>query len=233
MGTSPELAGVRDRARRESSARARPRRRIGANITGGGADGNEQLTSITGTILLILLAVIGVTIIRIGQLLWLHLFVGLLLIGPVVLKLASTGYRFTRYYTDDQAYRRKGPPETWLRLIAPIIVLSTMIVFVTGVILLFVGPADRGQLVLIHKVSFIVWGVFTALHVLGHLPHLPGSVRAVRRARPDLPGMQTGAGGRWISIAGALIGGLVLAVVLIPDFSIWTAHTALLHHHHH
>ena len=49
---------------------------------------------------------------RIGQLLWLHLFVGLLLIGPVVLKLASTGYRFARYYTNDAVYRRKGPPET-------------------------------------------------------------------------------------------------------------------------
>ena len=107
-----------------------------------------------------------------------------------------------------------------------------MIVFVSGVILLFVGPANRGELVLIHKVSFIVWVFFTSLHVLGHLPHCPPLLRAVRRTNPDLPGRQPGAAGRWMAIASALVGGLVLAIVLIPDFSIWTAHTALFHHHH-
>ena len=229
MDRSPELA----ESRPASLVRARNRGRIGANVTGGGTEGNEELTTITGTILLVLLAALGVTIVRIGQFLWLHLFIGLLLIGPVALKLASTGYRFARYYTGDRAYRRKGPPELALRLIAPIVVLSTLVVFVSGVVLLFVGPADRGQLVLIHKASFFVWLAFTSLHVLGHLPHLSGSLRAVHRARPNLPGAETGAAGRWISVASALVGGLVLAAVLIPDFSLWTAHTALLHHHHH
>jgi hypothetical protein len=232
MDTSPELAGVGGPSPRAPAA-PRPRGgRSRTKITGGGTAGNQQLTSITGTILFVLLAVIGVTIVRIGQLLWLHLFLGLLLIGPVALKLASTGYRFARYYTHDPVYRRKGPPEILLRLIAPIIVLTTVIVFVSGVVLLFLGPADRGQLVLIHKVSFIVWVVFTSLHVLGHLPHLPASLRAVRRANPGVPGQQLGAAGRWISIAGAVVGGLVLAIVLIPDFGAWTAHTGLLHHHH-
>jgi hypothetical protein len=61
---------------------------------------------------------------------------------------------------------------------------------------------------------------------------MPDSLRAVRRANPGLPGYQTGAAGRWVSIASAIVGGLVLAIVLIPDFATWTAHTALLHHHH-
>ena len=117
-------------------------------------------------------------------------------------------------------------------MIAPIIVLTTVVVFASGVVLLFVGPADRGQLVLIHKVSFIVWGVFMAVHVLGHLPHMPASMRAARRASPGLPGQQPGAAGRWIAIASALVGGLVLAVVLIPDFAAWTGHTVVLHHRH-
>jgi len=232
MKPRPELAGAGEASPRAAATRRARRGRIGTKITGGGTAGNEQLTSITGTILLVLLAVVGVTIVRIGQLLWLHLFVGLVLIGPVTLKLASTGYRFARYYTRDPAYRRKGPPQILLRLIAPIIVLTTVIVFASGIVLLFVGPADRGQLLLIHKVSFIVWVIFTSLHVLMHLPHTPASLRAVRRANPALPGQQTGAAGRWISIAGAIAGGLVLAIVLIPDFATWTAHTALLHHHH-
>jgi hypothetical protein len=231
MDTTRDLAAV-DAGRRGPAARGPSRARVRAKLTGGGTDGNQQLTTITGTILLVLLALVGVTIVRIGQLLWLHLFVGLLLIGPVTLKLASTGYRFTRYYTGDGAYRRKGPPVTPLRLIAPIIVLTTIVVFVTGVVLLFAGPADRAQLVLIHKVSFIVWLAFAALHVLGHLPQMSGPLRAVRRPIPELPGLQTGAAGRWIAIAGALIGGLVLAFLLIPDFTLWTGHAALFHHHH-
>lgn len=51
------------------------------------------------------------------------------------------GYRFARYYTHGEAYRRKGPPELWLRLIAPVVVMSTVIVFASGVVLLFDGPA--------------------------------------------------------------------------------------------
>ena len=30
-----------------------------------------------------------------------------------------------------------------------------------------------------------------------------------------------------------MVGGLVLAIVLIPDFSAWTAHGVFVHHHHH
>ena len=56
-----------------SSRRGRP-------FLGGGIDGNERLTAVAGVLLLVLFAVIGVTIIRIGQLLWLHLFLGLLAI---------------------------------------------------------------------------------------------------------------------------------------------------------
>jgi hypothetical protein len=232
MDQIPKLAGARDSSPGAPAAPHARSRRSWTPLTGGGTAGNEELTSITGTILLVLLAVIGVTIVRIGQLLWLHLFLGLLLIGPVTLKIASTGYRFARYYTRDPAYRRKGPPEIALRLTAPIIVLTTAIVFVTGVILLFVGPADRGQLVLIHKVSFIVWAVSTVLHVVVHLPHMPASLRAVRRENPRLPGVRPGSAGRWLSIIGAVVGGLVLAIVLIPDFAAWTGHTALVHHHH-
>src|SRR5205814_2774471 len=100
---------------------ARPRalaaRRM-PGLTGGGTDGNEQLTSMVAVVLLVLLAVIGVTIVRIVQLISVHLFVGLLLLGPVAVRLASTGYRFVRYYTWRPEYRTKGPPALIMRLIA-------------------------------------------------------------------------------------------------------------------
>ncbi|MGI9185207.1 MAG: hypothetical protein ACR2GZ_09645 [Solirubrobacteraceae bacterium] len=198
----------------------------------GGPAGNEQLTTATGVILLVLLAALGVTIVRIGQLTWLDFFLGLLVIGPVTLKLASTGYRFVRYYAGSAPYVRQGPPELWLRLLAPGVVLSTVVVFASGVVLLFLGPAHRDPWFLIHKASFFVWLGATGLHVLGHLPGMRAGLRATRRPGTSARGGQAGGAGRVIAITGAVVGGLVLAIVLIPDFAGWTAHPALWQHHH-
>ena len=71
-----------------------------------------------------------------------------------MLKLASTGYRFTRYYVATAAYRLKGPPHVLLRGLAPVLVATTLAVFATGVLLLVDGPGSRDQLLLWHKVSF-------------------------------------------------------------------------------
>ncbi|MBV9606751.1 MAG: hypothetical protein JO027_16675 [Solirubrobacterales bacterium] len=208
----------------------RPR---GTSLTGGGTDGNEQLTTITGAILIVLLAVIGFTIPQLRQFIWVHLFVGMLLFGPVLLKMASTGYRFMRYYAGNIAYRQKGPPELVLRLIGPIVMLSTVGVFATGVALLIVGPTHRDPWLLLHKVTFIVWVVFMSLHVLLHLPAVGRALGIGRKGQEQLAGASPGTLGRWIAISGALVAGLILALVLIPDFSAWTQHGVFLHHHHH
>ena len=212
----------------------------------GGTDGNEVLTGITGGLLFVLLAVLGVTIIRIGQLTWLHLFLGLLLIGPVVLKLASTGYRFARYYTHDPAYVAAGPPWLPLRLLAPVVVVSTVAVFATGLVLLAAGATSRDPWMLLHKVSFIVWIAATALHVVGHIPEMSRMLH-IRHELATLPGIRSdltgqgaeealstavasgpGAAARWVVITASMLAGLVLAVALIPDFSAWTGAHALL-----
>jgi hypothetical protein len=186
----------------------------------GGPGGNEQLTAITGVVLVLMLAALGVTILRIGQLLDAHMFIGMLLIGPVALKMASTGYRFVRYYAGSSAYRQKGPPPIELRLLAPIVVASTIAVFATGVVLLFVGPAHRGVLVPLHKLTFIVWLAVTALHVLGHLPGLPAALRADRVERPwDDHG--SGRGARAVLLASAVAGGVLLALLVTSQFGAW------------
>jgi hypothetical protein len=209
------------------------RRERTSGLTAGGTDGNEQLTTINGAILIVLLAALGFTIPQLRQFIWMHLFVGLLLIGPVLLKFASTGYRFLRYYTGDLAYRKKGPPELILRVIAPIVVLFTIGVFATGIGLLIVGPNHRDPMLLLHKVTFIVWLVFTGLHVLGHLPAVARAFGIGRQGQEQRAGAAPGAAGRAIALAGAIVAGLVLAVVLIPDFAAWTSHGVLLHHHEH
>ncbi len=146
--------------------------------------------------------------------------------------MASTGYRFVRYYTGSGPYVRKGPPELWLRLLAPVVVLSTVVVFASGVVLLFLGPAHRDPWFSIHKVSFFVWLGATSLHVLGHLPGMPAGPRATSLHGTSPRGRQAGGAGRMLAVAGAVVGGLVLAVALIPDFATWTAHPVLWQHHH-
>jgi len=193
-----------------------------SRMAGGGTDGNERLTAATGAVLIALLAVIGVTIISLRPLLSVHLFVGILLIGPVALKLGSTGYRFVRYYTRNPTYRRKGaPPQLQRLIIAPVVVVSTVVVLASGVALLFVGPQSRGTLLPIHKVSFFVWVAFTALHVLVHLAALPRALRADYGAPGPWREEIGGRSGRILSLAGALTAGAVLAILLIPQFAPW------------
>ena len=99
----------------------------------GGATGNGRLTALTGVVLLVLLAVEGATIPRINQLLSVHVFVGMLLLGPVALKLGSCGYRIVRYYTGEREYVREGPPAPLMSVfVAPVLVLSTLTLFGTG-----------------------------------------------------------------------------------------------------
>jgi len=214
----------------EAPAASRPSsssvRALGRHLTAGGTTGNERLTAVTGIVLLVLLAALGVTILRIRPLLSEHMFLGILLIGPVALKMASTGYRFVRYYTSNPRYLRKGAPPAILRMIAPIVVASTVVVFASGVALLLLGPSSRGSLLLIHKASFIVWIAATAIHVLGHLSDLPRALKTKREIQPALDGYGTGRAGRVLSLSGALVTGLVLAVLYVPQFGPW------LHAHH-
>ncbi len=201
----------------------------GARLSGGGTAGNERLTAATGAVLLGLLAVIGVTILRLRPLLSVHLFVGMLLIPPVLLKISTTGYRFVRYYTSNAPYRAKGPPPDALRMIAPMVILSTVAVLASGVVLLLEGPSSRATLLPIHKVGFFVWLAFTGLHVLGHLPRLATLLRADYSRSAALTSDVRGRSGRTLALAGALVAGVVLAIVVIPDFAAWIHSASAFH----
>jgi hypothetical protein len=185
----------------------------------GGVAGNARLTGAVAVALLILLAAEGATIPFIGQLLGPHIFIGMLLIPPVVLKLASTGYRFVRYYAGSAPYVRKGPPPMVLRLLAPGVVLTTLLLFGTGVALLFAGPPG-GTLSEVHKISFIVWVALMSLHVLGHLLELPSlAMPDWRRNSPEA--RLAGAGSRAIALASALLAGVLVAVLSLSVGSAW------------
>jgi hypothetical protein len=135
---------------------------------------NERLTATTAGLLLVLLAAEGLTILSIRPLLSAHIVIGLLLVPPVALKLLSTGYRFLRYYTGDPSYVVKGPPHILMRVLAPLLVLTTLTVLGTGIGMLAVGPRHGRDLLLgLHKTSFVLWFFLMSVHVLVYAPRLP------------------------------------------------------------
>src|SRR4029077_17946485 len=100
--------------------------------------------------------------------------------------------------------------------------LPTLSVFATGVALLLAGPASRGTLTPLHKVSFIVWLVFVAPHVLGHLLELPGALRSDRHEGRAWDDHGSGRAARALSLAAVLVGGLVLALLVESQFGLWS-----------
>jgi hypothetical protein len=185
----------------------------------GGAEGNERLTAMTGAVLLILLAVECYTILRIGRLLTLHVFLGMLLLGPVTLKAGSVLYRFARYYTGSEPYRRQGPPAPLLRVIGPVIMLLTACVFGSGVMLAVTGPGygPPGGWLVLHRISFFAWLFFIAIHVAAYMPRLPRLLAAEARAREVLAGRGT----RLALLIASLLAGLVIALLTVHLAGKW------------
>lgn len=76
-----------------------PARMNGENDAGQvGVVGNERLTALAGAMLLVLLLIELVNAVSLHAGMTIHIVVGVLLCGPLLVKLASTGYRFLRYY---------------------------------------------------------------------------------------------------------------------------------------
>ena len=122
----------------------------------GGAEGNEKLTAMTEAMLLVLLAAEGFTLLGLHRMLTLHFFIGMLLVGPVLLKMATTSYRFVRYYTGAPAYVKKGPPAILLRLLGPVVMGTSIGVIGSGVALAFTGPGPSLWM-FAHKAFFAAW----------------------------------------------------------------------------
>jgi hypothetical protein len=96
--------------------------------------GNERLTAAVGLRVLVpVLVEIASVLLGVHTFMSLHVFVGLALIPAVLLKLGSTGWRFLRYYTRNRAYVAGGPPQIAMRLLAPLFIAATLVLFGSGV----------------------------------------------------------------------------------------------------
>jgi hypothetical protein len=197
-----------------------------------GADGNARLTAAVGLVLLVVLFLEGITVLQVRSLITLHIFLGLLLIPPTALKVASTSYRFVRYYSHNPSYVRHGPPPPLLRWTAPLLIVFTVALLASGVALLVVGPQGRGMLLTAHQVSFALWFALMALHVLGHVKHALVLSRwdwwpRADRSRPRGKGQRRGL------VALSLIAGLALGAALLPAATAWANRQNLGRHDRH
>jgi hypothetical protein len=182
----------------------------------GGSGGNERLTAATAAVLLLVLALEGLTLLGVKQYLRPHIFLGLLLIPLVLLKLASTGWRLRSYYRRSAEYVRRGPPAALIRMIvAPVLVVSTITLIATGIA---AGALDRsGLLLTLHKLSFFVWVGAMSIHVLTRGSKLPRLIAADWWQRDALSGRRV----RQLVLAGTLAMGLALAVTTLPLVDHW------------
>lgn len=178
-----------------------------------GVAGNERLTALAGAVLLALIVVELVTIPTIRALLSLHVFVGVMLAGPLAVKTASTGWRFVRYYTNDAAYRRKGPPRPLPRVMAPLLVISTVVVIGSGIALVTVNPDNQGALQHLHLVSFVAWAALLGIHVIAYIRRVPGLIASdwLHYRVQQAPGR-----GRRLAVnLAALVAGAVAAILVL------------------
>lgn len=184
-----------------------------------GIEANERLTGATALVLLVLLAIEGATIIRVHSLLTLHVFVGALLVPPVLVKMSSTAWRFAKYYLGTPEYRHKGPPPIVLRVLGPFTVILTTIVFVTGFLLLLGPTSMRSEFFQLHRASFIAWFAVMVIHVVGHLGDVTRSSTKdwTRRTRQ----LVAGARARRVLLLVSLVIGLAVALAVVPYVGPW------------
>jgi len=193
----------------------------------GGPAGNAVLTAWTGLVLAVLGVAELLTLIDLGTLISWHVAVGALLVPPALVKTVSTGWRIVRYYGGSPAYAEAGPPPLLLRLLGPLVVVSTVALLASGVVLVVLGQDDsRGELVTalglrvdwitVHQATFAVWAIVTGLHLLFRIvAAVRLTVLADRRRR--VPGLL----GRVAVLTVAVVTGVALAVVLVRADGSW------------
>ena len=171
-------------------------------------DQNERVTALAGASLYVLLVAVALTILQLPEELPVHYLVGFLLIPPVALKLASTGYRFIRYYVGRTADGRADtPPGLFRFVVAPLLVGSAVVVFASGLELWAFGLAYGHAWMTAHAVSAVVMVLSSSAHVVGHLRC--SAVATVEEVRASAP---RGASIRRSIVIGSLLFGLALAL---------------------
>lgn len=206
----------------------------------GGPAGNARLTAWLGVLLLVAFLVECVTLISLQGLLSVHVFVGALLVPLALAKTATTAWRMVRYYLGNDDYRQAGPPPLLLRLLGPLVVLTSLAVLGTGLALIAVGSREGGSFgslagfrldaLTLHKAAFVLWLVVTSLHTLARL--VPAVLIAGKRLGPRaVPGGRWRVGALALTLAVSVMTGAV--VLSLSDYRSEGHDDGLAHIHDH
>ena len=183
-------------------------------------DGNKRLTAAVGVLLLApVLLEIATVLLGVHTFMSWHVFVGIALIPLVVLKLATTGWRFVRYYTRSRAYVAHGPPQPAMRLLAPLLVVATVVLFGSGVAMGFLHGHMLQIARRLHGPASVVWLVLLGVHVLVYFGRaLRSTASDVRRTeQPPVRGKTA----RLYGLATAVVCGLVIGAAFAPAQHRW------------
>jgi hypothetical protein len=220
---------VVDQTNGDRQGRYQPRHRVtsrpgGSRARSGdeGVESNSRLTGSAAAVLLVLFAVEGLTLLQVRSLLKIHVFVGMLLIPPVLVKMGSTGWRFAKYYTGAPPYRRKGPPHVILRLLGPFVVILSVVLLGSGVALVLDPKGLGSQLLFVHKASFVLWFGAMTIHVIGHIAETAklAPLDLARRTRSQV----RGASARQWTLLSSLVAGVVLGLAMLGPTVTYLSH---------
>jgi len=187
-----------------------------------GVEANRRLTALTGAGLAVLLSLVVLSGLVFGWSPALHYLLGFAAIPLTLLKLASTGWRFSGYYlVRSGRYRTAGPPTPLPRLLAPLVVASGVAAFATGAVLFFQGT-DRGTVASLHTDTAVVFSMAVLLHAAIHLrTTFLVAVDELRPHRGAVALARRGVATRRALLVGACVAGLVVAVALVAGYH-WT-----------
>jgi fermentation-respiration switch protein FrsA (DUF1100 family) len=183
-------------------------------------DGNGRLTAAVGLLLVVPILVESATVVLgVHTFMSLHVFVGLALIPAVLLKLGSTGWRFVRYYARSGAYVAHGPPQLAMRLMAPLLVAATVVLFASGVAMGVLHGHALQTARRLHGPASVVFLVLLGMHVLVY------SRRALSDGSSDLRSARrlaaTGATWRGYALGAVLALGLVAGAATVGAQHRW------------
>lgn len=194
----------------------------------GGPAGNAHFTAVTGLVLLVLIVIESITALDVQGLISWHIVVGTLLVPPALLKTATTSWRIVRYYRGNPAYQHAGPPPMLLRVLGPLVVLTTLGVLATGLLLILLGPESGRKafalgldMLTLHQGMFIAFGVAVGLHFLARI--YPAVLLATGRAARGGPSRRGVPGGprRLVVLIAALAVGAVAGALVLGASGDW------------
>jgi hypothetical protein len=133
-----------------------------------GVRSNLRLTALVGLAMIVPLLVVTLSGLSFDQLWRVHYFAGFLLVPLLLLKLATTGYRMAAYYLGNRRYRRAGPPTPLLRILAPVLVVSTVVLFLSGIVMWLTDSRLQPWSTL-HTDAAVVFTITASIHLLAYL----------------------------------------------------------------